>query len=183
MEDSRKLYLSFSGRNHGNCEAIARYLINKIDTYVSFKDLSYHSCSKCDYECFKNKCKYRDDDIYSLLESFDNYQKIIFLVPMYCGNPSSLYFIITERMQDYFNHNEEKYATFLKKLFIIGIFGSKEATPTFIPVLSSWFEKEDVKTHILGIERHLYHQKMNDDILANAEIKARLNEFLNTIIK
>ena len=171
-----KLYVSFSGRNNGNCEAIAKYLMNEKDNYISFKDLFYHSCSQCEYECLKEKCKYRSDDIYNLLDSFYSYEKIIFLVPMYCGNPSSLYFILSERMQDYFNHNEEKYNTFLKKLYIIGIFGSQKESPYFIPTLSSWFEKENSKEHVLGLERHLYNQKMKDSIL-NEETKRVLDSF------
>ncbi|MDE5545876.1 MAG: NAD(P)H-dependent oxidoreductase [Anaeroplasmataceae bacterium] len=171
-----KLYLSFSARNHGNCESIAKYLMNEKDSYIAFKDLAYHSCSKCEYECFKEECKYRQDDIYKLLDSFYGYDKIIFLVPMYCGNPSSLYFILSERMQDYFNHNEEKYDSFLKKLFIIGIFGSQKENLYFLPVLSSWFKKEEAYEHVLGIERHLYNQKMNDSIL-NDETKRVLDSF------
>lgn len=45
-----KLYLSFSARNHGNCEAVAKYIMNEKDNYIAFKDLSYNSCSKCEYE-------------------------------------------------------------------------------------------------------------------------------------
>lgn len=51
-------------------ETIAKYLMNEKDNYIAFKDLYYHSCSKCEYECLKEKCKYRSDDIYNLLDSF-----------------------------------------------------------------------------------------------------------------
>lgn len=125
---------------------------------------------------FKDKCKYRQGDIYGLLDSFSNYEKVILLVPMYCGNPSSLYFILSERMQDYFNHNEEKYEIFLKKLYIIGIYGSQKVSPYFMPILSSCFKKEEVQKHMLGIERHLYNQKINDSILMKK--RKKLSVFL-----
>ena len=183
MDKNSNLYLSFSARNSGNCEAIAKHFMKKKDTYIAFKDLFYNSCSKCEYECLKDECKYRQDDIYNLLDSFNSYEKIIFLVPMYCGNPSSLYFILSERMQDYFNHNEEKYDAFLKKLFIIGILGSKKESPLFMPILSSWFEQEDVEGHVLGIERHLYNQKLDDTVVTNAALKSILDSFFKKNIE
>lgn len=177
LKDQKSLYISFSARSKGNCESVARFLMEKNDQFIAFKDLFYHNCSDCSYECFKDKCKYRNDDIYNLIDSFENYEKIIFLVPMYCGNPSSLYFVLSERMQDYFNHNEEKYTSFLKKLYIVGILGSSKETPYFLPLLSSWFSKEEAMVRVLGIERHKYQQKMNECILDNQEIKQTLTEF------
>ena len=84
------LFISFSGRDNGNCSDIAQYLIEEKDKLILFKDVFYNPCSKCNYECFNSICKYRHDDVYDLLESTNNYKKIVFLVPMYCGNPSSL---------------------------------------------------------------------------------------------
>ena len=54
---------------------------------------------------------------------------------MYCSNPSSLYFVFIEIMQDYFNENSEKWDAFVNKIKIIAIFGSEEETPLFIPTL------------------------------------------------
>lgn len=169
------VYISFSARANGNSEKIAKYLMNERDSLIVFKDLFYNSCNNCQYECMSNnKCKYRNDDIYNLLENIINFNKIVFIVPMYCGNPSSLYFILSERMQDYFNTNENKYEDFINKLHIIGIYGSKEKSPLFIPILSSWFENDN---KVLGIERHKINSKINDDITDNLLIKKELDDF------
>lgn len=175
IKKESNVYISFSARNEGNSEIIAKYLMNEQDSLIKFKDLLYNSCNNCQYECLNlNRCKYRNDDIYSLLDKVISYNKIVYIVPMYCGNPSSLYFILSERMQDYFNNNESKYEDFINKLHIIGIFGSKEESPLFIPLLSSWFENDD---KILGIERHKINSKINDNIIDDMSIKKELDTY------
>ena len=162
------LYVSFSARSNGNSENIIKYMMNDLDTFISFKDLYINSCNKCNYECMtKNKCKYRYDDIYNLLESSLKYKKIVFVIPMYCGNPSSLYFTLMERMQDYFNNNEENYPIFIDKLHIIGIYGSNEESPLFYPLISSILDDID---KCLPIQRHKFEIKMNDLVTNNKYI-------------
>lgn len=175
INEESNLYVSFSARDGGNCECIVKYLIKDKDTFISFKNLHYNSCNKCEYECMSiNKCKYREDDVYSFLEKSIKYKKIIFIVPMYCNNPSSLYFILSERMQDFFNNNESQYQKFIDKLHIIGIYGSSEESPLFIPVLSGWFNSDD---KVLGIERHKIKSKMSDKITNNNNVLEKLNEY------
>ena len=64
----KKLLFSFSARKDGNCDEIARHLAKEEDKIIYFRDLNINSCSNCDYECFDNCCKYRNDDIYNLLD-------------------------------------------------------------------------------------------------------------------
>lgn len=168
------IYVSFSGRENGNCNDIANYLVKENDNIIFFKDISYNPCVKCDYECFNSICKYRNDDIYNLLESFSKYKKIIFIVPMYCGNPSSLYFILNERMQDYFNHNEDKWDSYIKKLHFICIYGSDEETPHYINYFNNLINDD---SKILKIERHKYNLKLDDKILDNKELVKLIDKF------
>lgn len=172
------LIISFSGRANGNCDDILRYIADINDTTISFKDLNVHECSKCSYECMYDVCKYRCDDIYNLYKSMSGFDKIFIIVPIYCGNPSSLYFKFTERSQDYFMHNED-YELLLSKLFIIGVYGDKENDPDFIPCLEKWFKNTKYNNHVLGIERHKYGQKMKDKIIDVDQVKNDLNEFIN----
>lgn len=174
-----KLFISFSGRANGNCDNLAHFLSSEQDEIIYFRNKQYHSCANCDYECFEDCCKRRDDDIYHILEDMQKYQKIIFIVPMYCANPSSLYFIFNERCQDYFMHNEEKYENILKRLFIIGIYGSEEESPDFIPCLEKWFDGSKYCNHVLGIERHKYNLKLKDSVLDVDEVKNKISEFIN----
>ena len=174
-----RLFISFSARKDGNCDDIAKHLAKEEDKIIYFRDLNIHSCSKCDYECFDSCCKYRDDDIYNLYEELQNYQKVVLIVPMYCGNPSSLYFTFNERSQDYFMHNENKYENLVKRLFIIGIYDNSEKSHDFIPCFEKWFNGTGYTNHVLGIERHKYNLKLKDSILEVDELKMMIDEFIN----
>lgn len=171
-----KLIISFSGRETGNCAQIASFISAPKDQIVHFRGLNIHACANCNYECFNGKCKYREDDVYALYESMLGYDKVILIVPMYAGNPSSLYFIFNERGQDYFMHNDT-YDTLLQKMYIIGIYGKEETAPDFIPCLEKWFAGSSYKNRVLGIERHTYGQKMDENILDVEEVKMRIAAF------
>lgn len=173
-----RLFISFSGRNDGNCSSIINFVKKEEDKVILFKDLNVHECSQCLYQCFDGVCLFRDDDIYRLFESFMDYEKIILLVPMYCGNPSSIYFKFNERSQDFFMHNEDKYQTIVERLYIIGILGSKQETPDFIPCLSKWFDCTKINEHVLPIERHIYNQKMKDYVIDCTDVKNSIKKFL-----
>lgn len=172
------LIISFSSRDNGNCYEISKYISNKNDKNLKFKDLNIHNCSSCSYECFDTMCKYRNDDIYGLINSMFEYEKVYLIVPMYCNNPSSLYFIFNERCQDYFMHNEEKYNLLINKLYFIGIYGSKKESPDFLNVFNKWFDESLINNHVLGIERHLYNLKLNDSVISVDKVKEQLNEFM-----
>ncbi len=175
----KKLFISFSARENGNCDNIARFLSSEQDEIIYFRDKQYHVCADCDYECFDGPCKYRSDDVYGIFENMQQYQKIIFIVPMYCSNPSSLYFAFNERSQDYFTQNEDKYNDLVKKLFIIGVYGDKEKSPDFVPCLEKWFDGSKYSNHVLGVERHKYNLKLKDSVLDNDEARAMISEFIN----
>jgi len=172
------LIISFSGRVNGNCDDVSNYIASQDDTILYFRNLDVHGCSNCNYECFEGNCKYRQDEMYNLYESMLRYDKVFLIVPMYCGNPSSLYFMFNERCQDYFMHNEECYETIISKLYFIGIYGDRNKTPDFVPCFEKWFEGTEYTNHVLGIERHRYEQKIDDKILCVEEAKDMINRFV-----
>lgn len=171
------LIISFSGRENGNCDQIARYIATSGDKIIYFRDLNVHPCCGCSYECFSGACRYRADDIYSLYSDMRSFSKVILLVPMYCGNPASLYFTFNERCQDFFMHNDT-YDEIIKRLYIIGIYGSAEETPNFIPCLEKWFDGSAYRNRVLGIERHLYRQKLHENVLDVDEVRMKIDRFL-----
>lgn len=171
------LIISFSARPNGNCDNLAKYIATEQDDIVYFRELNVHSCSNCNYECFGQECAYREDAMYPLYSRMCDYEKVILIVPMYCGNPCSLYFTFNERCQDYFMHNDT-YEEIQKHLHIIGIFGSRDETPDFLPCFEKWFACSGYHNRVLGIERHRYGQKMEDSILAVEEVKELVKEFL-----
>lgn len=159
-----RLFVSFSARENGNCSQVIDFLKAPEDKTIYYKSLKAHPCHNCDYECMTTQCKYRDDDIYGLYERFLEYEKVILLIPMYCVNPSSLYFSFNERGQDFFMHHEKDYLPMAEKLFMIGIYGSKGESPDFINCFEKWFEGTPFRHHVLGIERHLYQQNMQNSV-------------------
>lgn len=171
------LIISFSGRENGNCDKISKYIASESDLIVYFRNLNVHDCSDCKYECFEGKCKYHNDDIYRLYESMLDYDKVFLIVPMYCGNPSSLYFKFNERCQDFFMYNADCYETIISKLYIIGIYGEQKKTPDFLACFSKWFEGTKIDNHVLGLERHRYSQKMTDNILDVEEVRKMITCF------
>ena len=174
-----RTFISFSARAGGNCDKIAEYLKRDGDKAIFFRDLDITGCKNCNYECCTSYCKYHDDSIYSLYDSFKNCEKVVLIVPIYCGNPSSLYFIFNERCQDYFMHNEMEYENILRRLYIIGVCGDTVHSPDFIPCLEKWFNHTKYSNHVLGLERHRYDLKLNDCVLDVEELKDKIDEFIN----
>ena len=171
------LIISFSARESGNCDRIAKHISSAADKIVFFRNVEIHPCSNCSYECFQKECKYRADDIYNLYDTMCKYDKVVLIVPMYCGNPASLYFIFNERFQDYIMHNDI-YEEIIRRLYIIGIYGKAETSPDYIPCFEKWFDGSPFQNRVLGIERHLYGQKLHDNVLDVAEVKTHISTFL-----
>lgn len=169
--------VSFSGRIGGNCDTISNFISHKEDCIFYMRDISTQPCAHCSYECFSGVCKYRDDGIYSLLEKIINAEKVFFIVPMYCGNPSALFFILNERCQDFFMHNGVDYEGFVEKLYIIGVYGNRVDQPDFERLFAKIYGFSEPKKHILGLERHKYGHKINDFLLDEDEVKERVNRF------
>ena len=172
--NNSNIFVSFSARNNGNSIDIANHLMKDEDRIILFKDIFYNPCSKCNYECFKGVCKYHHDDIYELIDTMNKYNKIVFIVPMYSSNPSSLYFILSERMQEYFNHNEKKWKSFVNKLHVVCVYGSDNETPYFTKTFINLGISEE---NILKIERHKYNLKMQDKIIDNMNFMKQIKEF------
>lgn len=173
------LIISFSGRDSGNCDQICGYISKKEDKIVYFRDLDVHNCSNCDYECFsKDECKYSSDPIFDLYDSMTFCNKVFLVVPIYCGNPSSLYFVFKERGQGYFCQKPLNYEHIIKRLYVIGVYGNSEDAVNYLSILKDWFKFTMYDNHFLGIERHKYNLKLNESVLSVESICKKLDEFI-----
>lgn len=172
------LIISFSARENGSCDQIANFIRTDADSVLSIRNQNIHPCTNCDYECFRGQCKYRNDDVYGIYDRMCSFDKVILIVPMYCGNPCSLYFSFHERCQDYFMHNDN-YDEIIQRLYIIGIYGSSEETPDFLPCFQKWFADSPCQDHVLGIQRHLLGQRMADSVLDSETAIAQIRDFLS----
>ena len=76
-------------------------------------------------------------------------------------------------------HNET-YDEIVKRLYIIGICGDEKATPDFVPCFEKWFNCTPYIGRVLGIQRHLYGQKLEDKILDVPEVREQIIDFLQT---
>ena len=77
-------------------------------------------------------------------------------------------------MQDYFNHNEDKWDSYINKLHFICIYGSDEETPHHINYFDNLINDD---SKILKIERHKYNLKLDDKILDNKKLVKLIDEF------
>lgn len=149
---------------------------NKI---VYMREVSVQPCADCAYECMNGMpCIYRQDGIYGLLRELSAADKVFFVVPMYCGCPSALYFILNERCQDFFMQPANQEASFYDRLYVIGVYGSQEATPDFLKLFADQYGFADAGRHILGLERHKYGSKMKDFLLTEREVQEKLDAFV-----
>ena len=174
------LAISFSARKGGNCDQIANYLISStVGKVLYFRDLSVHECSNCEYQCFGGQCIYRDDDAFPLYDCLTDFDRVYFVIPIYCGNPPSIYFKFAERAQDYFSKFPHKYEEIIKKLYIVAVCGLESDDKDFIRLLDRYFDFTSYKNRVLAIERHRYGLKLNEWVLEVEQVKSQLDEFLS----
>ena len=81
------------------------------------------------------------------------------------------------RCQDFFMHNNT-YGEIIRRLYNIGVYGSAEASPDYLSCFEKRFERSPCQTHVSGIERRLYRQKLQDNVLDVAEVRAKINSFI-----
>ena len=76
-------------------------------------------------------------------------------------------------MQDYFNHSEDKWDSYIKKLHFACIYGSDEESPHYINYTNNLINDDSKK---LKIERHKDILKLDDKILDNKELVKLIDE-------
>lgn len=174
-----RIIVSFSARTSGNCADIARFVAAPEDRIIHYASLGAHACAGCGYECFGGTCPYQADDVNELYRAMAQAEQTVLLVPMYGGNPSSLYFAFCERGQGFFT-DEAAWDAIVSKLYIIGIYGSAAESPDFVPCLEKWFVGSGYAGRVLGLERHVYGQKMQDSLLDVPDVRRKLTAFLKS---
>ncbi len=75
-------------------------------------------------------------------------------------------------------HHENDYISFVERLFIIGVYGSKKESPDFIRCFEKWFEVTPYPHHVPVIERRLYRQTMKDSVMDIEPVKMALQGFI-----
>lgn len=142
--------INFSSRKNGNCFGFSQYIIDILKNkqnnvfFIDFSDMNTAACGKCNYECFKTNCIYKNDDVYNAYRKLIQYEQVISIIPIYCGLPCSNFFLFNERVQGAFITDEE-FALFDKiknRYIIIGNDGF-ETTKDIIQQNDKTAEKRD----------------------------------------
>ena len=133
--------ISFSGRDGGNCSAIAQVLLKALSgqetaKYYDFSTLSVTPCGRCGYECFqaRERCPYFDDPIFAMYNAIVHSPTAYFIVPNYCDYPCANFFIFNERSQCYFQGHPElldQYEAVRKKFIVVSNTGQDQFTAAF----------------------------------------------------
>ena len=118
--------LNFSGRNSGNCSAIADYISDFcMNSNICVYNVSEHvqPCADCDYECLRpaKRCGNRES-IQGIMDRVMESDLVYYIVPNFCGFPCANYFAFNERTVGYFDLDREmmkKYMNINKKFIVV----------------------------------------------------------------
>ncbi len=118
--------LMFSSRKNGNCASIGEFILNYFDSNIRIFRVSGEnvgSCDHCDYECLKSDmcCPNLNESYRSMMDTVCASDLVYFIIPNYCGFPSSSYFAFNERSVGYFGLDRSKLERYMavRKRFII----------------------------------------------------------------
>ena len=172
--------LNFSGRKVGNCSAIAQHIAahhTNANVRSYHVDQTFGTCGGCNYECLTpgvtcpNVNDFQNEVMGAICESDITY----YIVPNYCGLPSSNYFAFNERSVGYFNMDREllkKYMTVHKGFIVV----SNTESDYFKQAMQQQTNQE---MKILYMKTGKYGKRSTaGDILESEDAKADLDNYL-----
>lgn len=179
LTNKNVLLINFSGRKtKGNCSTLIEHIISfgkpKNYSVVSFKELSVNPCTNCTYECFFSKnCPNKEDDLGALFRNALNFDIIVHLIPIYCGNLSALFQIYNERSQFYFmNESYFKSQSKIKRIYIV----VGNLSPSFL------YRLIGTKKRTFIASSHKYNLKsISGNLLKSEEFIKNFDAFLEQI--
>lgn len=173
--------ISFSGRENGNCQSIAKAVLafyRKEDTVLyDFAGFDLSPCGKCALECFygESPCPFGGDRAIPIFDSVTNSDLTYFIIPNYCDYPCANYFILNERSQCYFQGRPDLLRRYLAapKRFIVV---SNTEQENFRTVLS---QQTDAEPEILFLSAKAYGKvSIRGDLLSSPAVAETLLRFL-----
>lgn len=183
------LFISFSLREEGNCSRILKYCSELANMkgnqceFINMNSIKIGECGGCEYYCFSNgKCIKEDDTQYIYNKCFE-VDKIIFAIPTFCGNLTSLYFKFWERSQGIFKDNDEYENKFLRKINIVIIGNLTSGGDMALHEALYGFTNREFSPEALILSSREYGtSSINGDLIENENVKIRVNQFMNKII-
>lgn len=179
------LLISFSSREHGNCNRILKYcskLLNEnsgVTEVINIYDMNIEECGGCDYYCFKNGICSKNDDLLKLYNKCFEADEIIFAIPTFCGNLCSSYFKFWERGQSVFKDNNEYEDKFLRKINIVVIGNIVSGGDMAMHEALYSFSNRSFYPQVLLLSSREYDtSSINGDMLNNASMRERIENFI-----
>lgn len=135
----KALGIAFSARKKGNCLNCVEYVLGKLKDQgfetevINAYDCVIKPCSHCNYECFAEKLRSKNeecpikDDVSAIYAKMKGADVIVLAVPTYSGKAASLYSAFTERAQGIIKDYEEFKNTILNKIIALIIIGNVPA--------------------------------------------------------
>lgn len=174
---SKKVLISFSGRDAGNCARIAEFLSGQMDSaqVFRFSDFQIEPCRNCDYECLKGGSCPKHDMETTLMDAVCGSDEAWFIVPNFCGFPCANLYIYNERSVGYFGGNRqrlEQYMSVPKRFVLIGNGGQEMFRRSF-----KQHTNEEPK--ILQLQsREFRVSSITGNLIDQQEVQNRLIQFL-----
>lgn len=135
----KALGIAFSARKRGNCLSSIEYVLAELKKQrfeteaINIYDCAIKPCSHCNYECFAESLRGKDeecpiqDNVPEIYRKMKEADTIVLAVPTYGGKTASLYNAFTERAQGIIKNYEEFKRDVLGKVFALIVIGNVPA--------------------------------------------------------
>lgn len=177
----RLCVVSFSSRKGGNCQSIARKILEFSPeaeyTFFDFSEFHITGCGACRLECFQDRmaCPYIGDREFEMLDRICSSDRCYFIVPNYCDYPCANFFLFNERSQCYFQNHPElltRYEQVPKKFLVVSNTGKEQFAAAFS-------QHTDKEPDILFLSAKSYGKvSIDGDLMSSPQAVADVRDFL-----
>jgi multimeric flavodoxin WrbA len=193
----KALGIVFSARKRGNGLNCVEYVLKKLVEYgfeteiVNAYDYEIKSCSHCNYECFSNELRGKDekcpirDDVSKIYRKMKESDVILLAIPTYGGKPASLYGAFTERAQGIIKDYEEFKSTILNKIIALIVIGNIQAGGdlTYHTVILDHYDCKYPPPSVLLQSREYGQGSIYGTLIENDKVRDRLDNLVDLIVK
>lgn len=185
----------FSARKKGNCLDCVEYCLKKLEKsgfsieIVNAFDHKITPCSHCEYECFADVLKGKEelcpirDDVPRIYEKCKSADILLFAIPTYGGHLASIYRAFTERALTQFNQFKEYRQLLHKVSFIIIGNLSSGGEAALYEALSDYYIIKPRPEAILLSSREYGSLSVKGDLIQVKEVREKLDRHINLLKK
>lgn len=181
----RALGISFSGRQHGNCDRCLAYCLEQLGSdggaAIHMREHPVRPCGGCDYICFSGALCPKKDSMDDIVDRCTRADVILWALPTYRGHLPAAYFAFSERLEGYVQRGIDIEDTILKKVHIILI--GNVAAGAEIARDEVFADFESFSPAFVLLSSRDYRRRSIDGDLMDAEpVKQELDRFMHSIL-